>query len=243
MRPSRRRPGARRRRSSRSRSSADGDRHLPPGEVGEIGIRTRGQHQMLLARRPRRPRRCSRDDLYVRTGDIGYLDEDGYLFIVDRKKEIIIRGGENISAAEVEAACYACPAISPKSRCSGSPTIASAKCRSRSSIWPTARRSGHGDLRDFLDGKLAKFKIPERVIVSARAAAAPRHRQVRPPRLEGAVPRIEPRPPDFADRRRRRRRPDRRFRLVAAARCPAISRSGAGEQAFGNFIKIARKAG
>ena len=47
----------------------------------------------------------------MRTGDVGYLDEDGYLFIVDRKKEIIIRGGENISAAEVEAECYACPAV------------------------------------------------------------------------------------------------------------------------------------
>ena len=47
----------------------------------------------------------------MRTGDVGYLDEDGYLFIVDRKKEIIIRGGENISAAEVEAEFYACPAV------------------------------------------------------------------------------------------------------------------------------------
>ena len=55
--------------------------------------------------------RRSRADGYVRTGDIGYLDEDGYLFIVDRKKEIIIRGGENISAAEVEAEFYACPAV------------------------------------------------------------------------------------------------------------------------------------
>ena len=47
----------------------------------------------------------------MRTVDVGYLDEDGYLFIVDRKKEIIIRGGENISAAEVEAECYACPTV------------------------------------------------------------------------------------------------------------------------------------
>src|SRR3546814_11396609 len=51
-------------------------------------------------------------DGYVRTGDIGYLDEDGYLFIVDRKKDVIIRGGENISCQEVEAALYAHPAVS-----------------------------------------------------------------------------------------------------------------------------------
>ena len=47
----------------------------------------------------------------MRTGDVGYLDEDGYLFIVDRKKDIIIRGGENIAAAEVEAALYTCPDV------------------------------------------------------------------------------------------------------------------------------------
>ncbi len=50
-------------------------------------------------------------DGFFRTGDIGYLDEDGYLFIVDRKKDIIIRGGENIACPEVEAAAYMHDAI------------------------------------------------------------------------------------------------------------------------------------
>ena len=50
-------------------------------------------------------------DGYFRTGDIGYLDADGYLFIVDRKKDIIIRGGENISCLEVEAALYEHPQV------------------------------------------------------------------------------------------------------------------------------------
>lgn len=50
-------------------------------------------------------------DGFFRTGDIGYLDEDGYLFIVDRKKDIIIRGGENIACPEVEAAAYMHEAI------------------------------------------------------------------------------------------------------------------------------------
>jgi acyl-CoA synthetase (AMP-forming)/AMP-acid ligase II len=44
---------------------------------------------------------------WFHTGDVGYLDEDGFLYIVDRIKDIIIRGGENISCLEVEAAIYA----------------------------------------------------------------------------------------------------------------------------------------
>jgi acyl-CoA synthetase (AMP-forming)/AMP-acid ligase II len=54
-------------------------------------------------------------DGWFKTGDLGRLDEDGYLFIVDRKKDIIIRGGENISAVEVEAAIYSHPAVAEAS--------------------------------------------------------------------------------------------------------------------------------
>ena len=54
-------------------------------------------------------------DGWFRTGDLGRLDADGYLFIVDRKKDIIIRGGENISCQEVESALYAHPAVAEAS--------------------------------------------------------------------------------------------------------------------------------
>jgi long-chain acyl-CoA synthetase len=47
----------------------------------------------------------------MHTGDAGYLDEDGFLFIVDRVKDMIISGGENIYSAEVEAAIYQHPAV------------------------------------------------------------------------------------------------------------------------------------
>jgi long-chain acyl-CoA synthetase len=86
------------------------DRPLPAGERGEIAIRSaaniRGYWQDEAATKA-----AITADGYIRSGDIGYLDEDGYLFIVDRKKDIIIRGGENISAAEVEAAIYENPAV------------------------------------------------------------------------------------------------------------------------------------
>ena len=88
----------------------DGDRHLPAGERGEIAIRSAANITGYW-RDPEATAALFTADGYVRTGDVGYLDDDGYLFIVDRKKDIIIRGGENISAAEVEAACYAHPQV------------------------------------------------------------------------------------------------------------------------------------
>ncbi|MCB2080802.1 MAG: acyl--CoA ligase [Novosphingobium sp.] len=83
---------------------ADGAR-LPTGETGEVAIRSVCNFQgywndadaTAAAIRP---------DGFFMTGDLGYLDADGYLFIVDRIKEIIIRGGENLSCAEVEQAIY-----------------------------------------------------------------------------------------------------------------------------------------
>ena len=89
----------------------EGDRHLPPGERGEIAIRSAANIKGYW-RDPEATRAAFTADGYLKTGDIGYLDEDDYLFIVDRKKDIIIRGGENISAQEVEAAIYTHPGVS-----------------------------------------------------------------------------------------------------------------------------------
>ena len=83
---------------------------LPTGEAGEVAIRAicniAGYWNDAEATAS-----AIRADGFMLTGDIGYLDADGYLFIVDRKKDIIIRGGENIACSEVEAAIYAHPAI------------------------------------------------------------------------------------------------------------------------------------
>ncbi len=88
----------------------DAGRSVSTGARGEIAIRSaaiaRGYWHNEAATRAAFTR-----DGYFLTGDIGVLDADGYLFIVDRKKDIIIRGGENISCQEVEAAIYAHPAV------------------------------------------------------------------------------------------------------------------------------------
>jgi len=53
----------------------------------------------------------SLQDGWFNTGDIGYLDDEGFLFLVDRAKDMIIRGGENIYAAEIEATVLRCPGV------------------------------------------------------------------------------------------------------------------------------------
>jgi acyl-CoA synthetase (AMP-forming)/AMP-acid ligase II len=90
---------------------ADDDmRPLGTGEVGEVCIRTAANVRGYW-NKPEATAAAFTPDGWFRSGDLGTLDEDGYLTIVDRKKDIIIRGGENISAAEVEAAIYGHPAV------------------------------------------------------------------------------------------------------------------------------------
>jgi long-chain acyl-CoA synthetase len=136
--------------------------HLSTGEVGEIAIRS-ASNISCYWRNPEATEALFTADGFVRTGDVGYLDEDGYLFIVDRKKEIIIRGGENISAAEVEAECYACPHVAevavfgvPDERLGEVPV---AVIHSKNGL-------SEADLRTFLEARIARFKIPARFIFS-----------------------------------------------------------------------------
>ena len=140
------------------------DRHLPSGEVGEIAIRSAANIKSYWAN-PEATEAAITKDGYFRSGDIGYLDEDEYLFIVDRKKEIIIRGGENISAAEVEAECYACPSVA-EAAVFGAPDERLGEVPVAVIHVKNGEQLSEADLRAYLDGKLAKFKIPERIIIS-----------------------------------------------------------------------------
>ena len=81
---------------------ADGNR-LPPGEVGEIATRS-GSNMIGYWNLPEASAKTLGKDGWLRTGDAGYMDADGYLYIHDRIKDMIISGGENIYPAEVESA-------------------------------------------------------------------------------------------------------------------------------------------
>src|SRR5260370_13315621 len=86
-----------------------GLRVLPPGERGEL--RVRGPHMMTGYRnRPEETARTIRDG-FIYTGDIGYLDEDGILFITDRKKDVVFVKGFNVFPREVEEGIHTCPNV------------------------------------------------------------------------------------------------------------------------------------
>jgi acyl-CoA synthetase (AMP-forming)/AMP-acid ligase II len=140
----------------------DEDRHLTTGETGEIAIRSAANMEGYW-RNEDATRAAFTGDGYLRTGDIGYLDEDGYLFIVDRKKDIIIRGGENIAAAEVEAACYSLPDVAEVA-VFGAPDERLGEVL----VAVVHGRDGLNEpkLRAFLQERLAAFKIPHRMIFS-----------------------------------------------------------------------------
>lgn len=85
------------------RIEAPDGRALPVGEAGEIVVRGPMVMQGYW-NRPDETAAVLSADGWLRTGDIGYLDDEGYVFIVDRKKDMVISGGENIYCAEVERA-------------------------------------------------------------------------------------------------------------------------------------------
>ena len=86
-------------------------RALPPGAVGEVA--TRGDHLMIgYYKDPRATAAAyrSRDDWFW-TGDLGFLDEDGFIVLVDRSKDVVVQGGENIFPLEIENVLYQHPAV------------------------------------------------------------------------------------------------------------------------------------
>ncbi|MGH8175060.1 MAG: fatty acid--CoA ligase [Steroidobacter sp.] len=85
-------------------------RRLPPNEVGEIAIRSTTNMQGYW-KLPDATAKTIGADNWLRSGDAGYLDEDDYLFIHDRVKDMIISGGENIYPAEVEKAIFGHPEV------------------------------------------------------------------------------------------------------------------------------------
>ena len=131
---------------------------LPQGEVGEVSIRSIANFTGYW-NNPEATASAYTADGRFRSGDLGYLDADGYLFIVDRKKDIIIRGGENISCPEVETAIYAHPSVA---ECSviGLPDERLGEIVGAVVHYKPDEAVAEADLRAFLASTLAAYKVP-----------------------------------------------------------------------------------
>jgi long-chain acyl-CoA synthetase len=134
---------------------------VPQGERGEVCIRSVANFSGYWNNEAA-TRACMTADGYFRTGDIGTLDPDGYLFIVDRKKDIIIRGGENISCQEVEAAIYEHAAVA-EACVFGLPDERLGEIPGAVVHFHPGEHLSDEALRFFLAERLAAFKVPARI--------------------------------------------------------------------------------
>mmetsp|Transcript_36779 Transcript_36779/g.84698 ORF Transcript_36779/g.84698 Transcript_36779/m.84698 type:complete len:589 (-) Transcript_36779:24-1790(-) len=151
---------------------SDAGTKQPTDEIGEICLRGAGVMREYW-KKPDKTSEVFHIDaegrLWFRTGDIGSLDQDGFLYIVDRAKDIIIRGGENISCAEVEGALYDHPSILEVAAI-GLPhpnlgeTVAVAVILKPGERPPTVE-----DLKSHAKARLAPFKVPADIFIWGEA--------------------------------------------------------------------------
>ncbi len=134
---------------------------LHAGETGELC--TRGRHVMLGYLNKPEATRDTIIDGWLHTGDIGFVDAEGYVFITDRKKELVIKGGENISPREIEEGLYAHPAIA-EAAVFGIPD----ELYGENLAAAVVLRAGHSltedDLKTFIGGYVTKFKVPAKIV-------------------------------------------------------------------------------
>ncbi len=134
---------------------------LPAGGEGEIVIRGPSV-AMGYCNRPAESAETFQDG-WVRTGDVGYFDTDGYLYVVDRKKSIIISGGENISLSEVEFAALALPTIIDAAAI-GMPDERMGEVLALAVVINDAATFDVDAIRTHMASVLAAYKMPVRII-------------------------------------------------------------------------------
>jgi long-chain acyl-CoA synthetase len=101
-------------------------------------------------------------DGWLRSGDIGHIDDDGYLYVEDRVKDMILRAGENVYSAEVEAAIYEHPAVY-EAAVFGLPDERLGEVVACVVMLKPGQHLSDDELRAHLQTRLANFKIPTRI--------------------------------------------------------------------------------
>lgn len=139
---------------------------LPRGTEGEICIRSPLNFRAYLDD-PEATAAAFHPDGWFRSGDVGIVNQEGYIVIMDRAKNIIIRGGENIGCLEVEDALHSFPGVDEASVFAVPDELLGE--RVGAAIYSREGAVDLQALRDHVAGKLAGFKVPERLWISPQA--------------------------------------------------------------------------
>jgi long-chain acyl-CoA synthetase len=133
---------------------------LPAGEVGEIAIRG---HNVMKGywNRPDATAEVMRNG-WLHTGDMARMDEDGYFFIVDRKKDMIIRGGYNVYPREVEEVLYEHPAVL-EAAVVGVPDPKMGEEVGAAVVLRPGAEATADDVRSFVKERVAAYKYPRHI--------------------------------------------------------------------------------
>jgi acyl-CoA synthetase (AMP-forming)/AMP-acid ligase II len=162
--------------------------HLPTGEPGEIWVRS-NQNMTGYLNRPEATVHTITADDWVRTGDIGRLDANGYIYIEDRLKDMIITGGENVYGPEVESVLIEHPAVADAAII-GVPDDYWGE--SVKAIVVTTADVAAGDIIEFCRQHLASYKCPRTVDFMREL----------PRNASGKILKTQPRQPHWKDHAR-----------------------------------------
>jgi long-chain acyl-CoA synthetase len=139
----------------------DDGNELPQGEVGEIVVRG---HNIMKGywNRDDANKEAITEDGWFRTGDMAKVDEDGYFFIVDRKKDLIIRGGYNVYPREIEEVLYEHPAIQ-EAAVVGVPHDELGEEVGAAVVLKQGESLDEDELKSYVKDQVAAYKYPRKV--------------------------------------------------------------------------------
>jgi long-chain acyl-CoA synthetase len=141
----------------------DADDHpAPTGDTGEIWLRGPTIMRRGYWNRPDATAEALTPDGWFRSGDIGRFDEDGFLYLVDRAKDMIIRGGENVYCVEVEEALFEHPDVIDAAVVGVPHKVLGEEVKAVVQL-KEGSATNADDLRTHCAGRLANFKVPEHV--------------------------------------------------------------------------------
>jgi fatty-acyl-CoA synthase len=140
----------------------DDNRHaVPEAQVGEIAVKSAGVMKGYY-KQPEATAAAFDAEGWFYTGDLGFEDARGYIRIVGRKKDMIIRGGYNIYPREIEDLLYHCPGVLEAAMVGVPDPVLGEKTCACIRVQPDARLT-ESEIKDFCRGKLADYKVPDYV--------------------------------------------------------------------------------